>query len=47
MSLSPWLLLALALPVLVLGEWLVRRIAFLARFNIPAPVVGGLLVCVG
>jgi ESS family glutamate:Na+ symporter len=44
MTLSPWLPLFLALPVLLLGEWLVRRVAFLNRFNIPAPVVGGLLV---
>jgi ESS family glutamate:Na+ symporter len=44
MSLSPWIPLFLAVPVLLLGEWLVRRISFLARFNIPAPVVGGLLV---
>jgi glutamate:Na+ symporter, ESS family len=34
----------LAIPVLLLGELLVRRIRLLSRFNIPAPVVGGLLV---
>jgi ESS family glutamate:Na+ symporter len=44
MTISPWLPLILAVPVLLLGEWLVRRIAFLDRFNIPAPVIGGLLV---
>jgi glutamate:Na+ symporter, ESS family len=44
MTLSPWLPLLLAVPVLLLGEWLVRRISFLHRFNIPAPVVGGLLI---
>jgi len=35
---------ALAIPVLLLGELLVRRTPLLARFNLPAPVVGGLLV---
>jgi ESS family glutamate:Na+ symporter len=43
MTISPWFAVALALPVLLLGEWLVRRVSVLARFNIPAPVVGGLL----
>ncbi len=47
MILSPWLVVLLAVPVLLLGEWLVRRIPALQRFNIPAPVVGGLLVCLG
>jgi len=41
---SPWLPLLLAVPVLLFGEALVRRIRLLDRFNIPAPVVGGLLV---
>lgn len=44
MSLSAWWSVLLALPVLLTGEWLVRRVRFLSRFNIPAPVVGGLLV---
>jgi glutamate:Na+ symporter, ESS family len=44
MTLSAWFTVVLAIPVLLLGEWLVRRIAFLSRFNIPGPVVGGLLV---
>ncbi len=44
MTISPWLPLFLAVPVLFLGEWLVRRIPLLNRFNIPAPVVGGLLI---
>jgi len=37
----------LAVPVLLLGQWLVRRFRILGRFNIPAPVVGGLLVSFG
>ena len=45
MTISPWILLFLAVPVLLLGEFLVRRIGLLSRFNIPAPVAGGLLVC--
>jgi ESS family glutamate:Na+ symporter len=44
MSISPWLTLVLALPVLLLGEYLVRRVSVLSRFNIPAPVASGLLV---
>lgn len=45
MTISPWLVLLLAVPILLLGEWCVRRVEALRRFNIPAPVVGGLLVC--
>lgn len=43
MTISAWFTIALAIPVLLLGELLVRQIKVLARFNIPAPVVGGLL----
>ncbi len=44
MIFSPWLPVLLAVPVLVMGEALVRRIKVLDRFNIPSPVAGGLLV---
>ena len=44
MSLSPWLTVLLAIPVLLAGQRLVQRIGILSRFNIPAPVAGGLLV---
>src|SRR5688500_4274160 len=44
MTIPAWLAVALAIPVLLLGEVLVRRIPLLARFNIPAPVAGGLLI---
>jgi ESS family glutamate:Na+ symporter len=44
MTISPWWLLALAVPVLMLGELLVRRVRFLARFDLPVPVVGGFLI---
>ena len=44
MTISPWLLVLLAIPILVLGEFLVKRSPALSRFNIPAPVVGGLIV---
>ncbi|KQV91174.1 hypothetical protein ASD15_03755 [Massilia sp. Root351] len=40
---SPWYLLLLAVPILLLGEWLLKRIPVLARINIPVPVAGGLL----
>jgi len=43
-TLSAWWPVVLAVPVLLLGETLVRRIGILSRFDIPAPVVGGLLV---
>lgn len=43
MTLSPWLLLLLALPLLLLGQFVLRRVPLLARFSIPVPVVGGLL----
>jgi ESS family glutamate:Na+ symporter len=47
MVLPAWLSVLLAVPVLLLGERLVKRIGFLSRFNIPAPVVGGLVVSLG
>src|SRR5262245_31690845 len=47
MTISPWTVLVLAVPVLLLGEFLVKRVHVLARFNIPAPVVGGLLISIG
>jgi len=44
MTIPPLLVALLALPVLLGGEQLVRRVRFLNRINIPAPVAGGLLV---
>jgi len=44
MTISAWSAVVLAIPVLLLGEFLVKRIGLLSRFNIPAPVVGGLLI---
>ena len=46
MIISAWYLLIFAIPVLMLGEWLVKRIKILSRFNIPAPVASGLLISV-
>jgi len=43
MTLSPWLLLLLALPLLLLGQFVLRSLPALARFSIPVPVAGGLL----
>lgn len=43
LSLSAWFLLLLAVPVLLAGEFVVRRVPVFARFNLPVPVVGGLL----
>jgi ESS family glutamate:Na+ symporter len=42
MTLSPWLLLLLALPLLLFGQLVLRKVPLLARFSIPVPVVGGL-----
>jgi ESS family glutamate:Na+ symporter len=44
MSVAPWAILLLCVPVLWLGESTLRRIHALSRFNVPAPVVGGLTV---
>jgi ESS family glutamate:Na+ symporter len=44
MTSSAWVPIILALPVLLVGEWLVGRVGFLRKFSIPAPVIGGLLV---
>jgi glutamate:Na+ symporter, ESS family len=44
MTISAWFAVALAIPVLLLGEQIVRRVPLLGRFNLPAPVVGGLLL---
>ncbi len=43
LSISPWFLLALSIPILLAGEGVLRRAPLLARLNIPVPVVGGLL----
>lgn len=43
LPLSPWILLLLAVPIVLLGEWLLKRMPLLARINIPVPVAGGLL----
>ena len=44
MTISAWLSLLLAFPVLVLGEWLVAKVNWLSKYHIPAPVVGGLTI---
>lgn len=41
-----WLPVLGLLPVLLFGEWLVRRVSWLGKFSIPAPVIGGLFVAV-
>lgn len=43
LALSAWWLLLLAVPVLLAGEALLRRVPVLVRCNIPASVAGGLL----
>lgn len=47
MTISPWFLLFFSVPVLWLGEQAVKRVKFLNKYNIPAPVVGGLAVSLG
>lgn len=43
---SPWVALLFAVPVLLIGEQMAKRVPFLGRFNIPAPVAGGLTVAI-
>lgn len=47
MEVPAFALLGLAIPVVLLGEWLVHQLGWLQRANIPAAIVGGLLVSVG
>lgn len=42
LTLSPWWLLALAVPIVLAGQAIVRRVPVLAQFNVPVSVVGGL-----
>lgn len=43
-TLSAWWLLLAAVPMLVSGEWLVRRVRLLSKLDLPAPIVGGILI---
>lgn len=47
MTIGPFWLLLLALPVLLGGEWLTHRVRWLLRCNVPPAIVGGLIVAVG
>lgn len=44
MILNAWWLLLITVPVLLLGEWVQRKWPVLHRFNIPVPVIGGMLM---
>ena len=46
MVFNPILTLLAAVAVLVVGQQAVRHIGFLRTFNIPVPVVGGLIATV-
>jgi ESS family glutamate:Na+ symporter len=46
LTLSAWWLLAAAIPVLLLGQGLLILFKPLARFDLPVPVVGGIVVAV-
>ena len=46
MSLSPVLTLLLSLLVLLIGMWTNRKVGVLSRYNIPAPITGGLLFAI-
>lgn len=41
---GPFALLLLAIPVLLLGEFIFHRVGWLHRSNVPPPIIGGLLV---
>ena len=47
LTVGPFLLLGLAVPVILLGEALARRIGWVRRSNIPPAILGGLLVAAG
>jgi len=44
MTLNAWWLMLFAVPVLLLGELLVRQIPALTRVDMPVPVVGGFVI---
>lgn len=44
LTLAPWWLLVLSVPVLLVGEWMFRHVSLFGRYNIPVPVIGGLAV---
>jgi hypothetical protein len=41
LSIGPFTLLFLALPILLLGELLTRKNRWLLRSNVPPPIIGG------
>jgi len=45
LNLSAWLLPVLAIPVLLLGERIQKRLPILTRYSIPVSVVGGITIC--
>jgi ESS family glutamate:Na+ symporter len=47
LSLGPFALLLLSVPVLLVGEGFMKRAPWLARFNIPTPILSGLVIALG
>lgn len=45
-TIGPFALLVLAIPVLLLGEFVFRRVGWLHRSNVPPPIIGGLLIAI-
>ncbi len=45
-AVSGWWLLLASVPMLLSGEWLVRRIKVLSRLDLPAPIIGGVIVAI-
>ena len=43
LQITPFFTATIAMVVLFVGKWLNHRVRFLCDFNIPEPVVGGLL----
>ncbi len=46
-TVGPFALLVFAIPVVIFGEILARRISWLGRSNVPPAIVGGLLIAAG
>ena len=44
LTIGPFAVLLLAIPVVVAGEWLAKRVGWIERSNVPPAIIGGLLV---
>lgn len=45
-TIGPFVVLLVAIPIVLFGEWLARRVGWVRRSNIPPAISGGLLVAI-